>query len=196
MLPPDAECKAVDLLTDEIESALGTLVIVARDERLAGLEYADCRDRMIEALTARYGRTRFTPASDPFGFSGRIRDYLAGDLRAVDDVPVAPGGTPFQREVWAALRRIPAGTTATYAEMAAGIGRPAAPRAVGAANARNPIAIVIPCHRLVGSDGSLTGYAGGLPRKRWLLAHEGALSARPRLAGSGPAPLWPGPVPA
>jgi methylated-DNA-[protein]-cysteine S-methyltransferase len=185
----------VDLLTDEIESALGTLVIVARDGRLAGLDYADCGGRMIDALAARYGRTRLTPASNPFGFSRRIRDYLAGDLGAVDDVPVATGGTPFHREVWTALRRIPAGTTVTYAEMARKMGRPAAPRAVGAANARNPIAIVIPCHRLIGSDGSLTGYAGGLLRKRWLLAHEGALSARPRLPGRGPAPLPLGPLP-
>jgi len=99
----------------------------------------------------------------------------AGDLGAVDDILVEPGGTPFQRDVWMALRRVPAGTTVTYAQLAQTVGRPAASRAVGAANGRNPVSIVIPCHRMIGSDGSLTGYGGGLHRKRWLLGHEGAI---------------------
>ena len=85
-----------------------------------------------------------------------------------------PGGTPFQQTVWSALREIPVGTTRTYAQLAASIGRPSAPRAVGLANGQNPVSIVIPCHRLIGSSGALTGYAGGLERKRWLLRHEGA----------------------
>jgi len=96
-------------------------------------------------------------------FSGRDVPFV---------VPLAPVGTPFQREVWTALREIPFGATASYAEIARRIGRPRAVRAVGAANARNPIAIFVPCHRVIGADGSLTGYAGGLERKRALLALE------------------------
>jgi methylated-DNA-[protein]-cysteine S-methyltransferase len=104
---------------------------------------------------------------------GRELDaYFAGE-RVDFDVPLAPAGTPFQREVWTALRHIPWGTTASYAEVARRIGRPRAVRAVGAANARNPIAILVPCHRVIGADGSLTGYAGGLARKRALLELEG-----------------------
>jgi methylated-DNA-[protein]-cysteine S-methyltransferase len=91
------------------------------------------------------------------------------------DVPLAPSGTPFQREVWSALRDIPFGATASYAEIARRIGRPRAVRAVGAANARNPIAILVPCHRVIGADGSLTGYAGGLERKRALLSLESGI---------------------
>jgi methylated-DNA-[protein]-cysteine S-methyltransferase len=103
----------------------------------------------------------------------RVRDYLGGDLDALAPVVVETGGTPFQRSVWTALRDIPPGTTVSYRELARTIGSPAAVRAVGAANGANPISIVIPCHRVIGSDGSLTGYAGGMERKRWLLEHEG-----------------------
>ena len=83
-------------------------------------------------------------------------------------------GTPFQRAVWAALRRIPAGETLSYGQLAAQIGKPKAVRAVGLANGSNPVGVVVPCHRVIGADGSLTGYGGGLPRKLWLLEHEGA----------------------
>ena len=93
---------------------------------------------------------------------------------ALDALPVAAGGTPFQQQVWALLRRIPVGTTTTYAAIAAEMGRPTAVRAVARANATNPVGIVVPCHRVIGTDGRLVGYAGGLHRKRWLLAHEGA----------------------
>ncbi len=105
----------------------------------------------------------------------RIEAYFRGDLGAVDDLEVDGGGTPFQRRVWQALREVPAGETASYQELAAELGRPTASRAVGSANARNPIALVVPCHRIVRSDGNLGGYAYGLTRKRWLLEHEGAL---------------------
>ena len=103
-----------------------------------------------------------------------FEDYFAGDIRALERVPVATVGTAFQRKVWAALQRIPAGETRSYGQLAAEIGLPKAMRAVGLANGQNPIAIVIPCHRVIGADGSLTGFGGGLPRKRWLLRHEGA----------------------
>ena len=98
--------------------------------------------------------------------------YFAGELDAIDALPTAAGGTPFQRAVWSALRRIPAGRTMSYGALAAKIGRPKAVRAVGHANGANPIAIVVPCHRVIGADASLTGYGGGIERKRWLLAHE------------------------
>jgi methylated-DNA-[protein]-cysteine S-methyltransferase len=101
----------------------------------------------------------------------QLRSYFAGDLRDFD-LPLAPHGTPFQREVWSALRRIPYGRTISYAELAAAVGRPGAARAVGAANGRNPIAVVIPCHRVIGASGALTGYGGGLERKRLLLDLE------------------------
>ena len=101
------------------------------------------------------------------------RDFT-GELHALDALPVATGGSAFQRRVWRALRDIPPGTTISYAELALRVERPSAFRAVGLANGANPIGIVVPCHRVIGSDGSLTGYGGGLERKRWLLAHEGA----------------------
>lgn len=113
-------------------------------------------------------------AGDPLAVGAAVERWLAGELDALDAVPVATSGTEFQREVWAALRGIPAGTTTTYAALAASIGRPTAVRAVARANATNPVAVVVPCHRVIGSDGRLVGYAGGLRRKRWLLAHEGA----------------------
>lgn len=102
----------------------------------------------------------------------QLAEYFAG-ARKIFDLPLAPRvGTPFQRRVWAALARIPCGVTWSYARLAAETGSVA--RAVGSANGANPISIVVPCHRVIGADGSLTGYAGGLPRKRWLLAHEGS----------------------
>ena len=100
--------------------------------------------------------------------------YLNGRLDALDDIPVDTAGTSFQRRVWDALRSIPVGETRSYTAIAAGIGRPDAPRAVGSANGRNPVALIVPCHRVIAADGRLAGYAGGLERKRWLLAHEGA----------------------
>lgn len=111
----------------------------------------------------------------------QLREYLAG-MRKEFDLPLVLEGTEFQVAAWRALARVPYGTTASYATQAASIGRPTATRAVGAANGRNPVAIVLPCHRIVGADGSLTGFAGGLETKKWLLAHEGAV-----LAGRGSA---------
>lgn len=104
---------------------------------------------------------------------GQLREYFAG-TRSQFDLPLAPRGTAFQRQVWEALRPIPHGSTTSYGAIAASIGRPTASRAVGAANGQNPIAIVVPCHRVVGSTGALTGYGGGMDRKRWLLDHEAA----------------------
>jgi methylated-DNA-[protein]-cysteine S-methyltransferase len=125
-------------------------------------------------LRLRWGAHSLTPARNPAGLSDLIGAYLVGDFAAIDHIPVETGGTPFQRDVWTELRAIPAGSTISYGELAKRVGRPAASRAVGMANGSNPIVIVIPCHRVIGADGSLTGYGGGIERKRWLLAHEGA----------------------
>lgn len=144
--------------------------------RLKALEFDDHRDRL-ETLLRRYQGSKVDfvemPRA-PDAVTTALDRYFAGDLAAIDTLETDPGGTPFQRECWAALRQIPAGETRSYSEQAESIGRPNATRAVGLANGANPIAIVVPCHRVVGADGSLTGYGGGLERKRWLLAHEGA----------------------
>ena len=105
-----------------------------------------------------------------------MHGYFSGDFDALNGITVDCGGTSFEEQVWKALRAIPAGTTTTYRELAAVVRRPRAVRAVGLANARNPVCLVIPCHRIIGSDGHLKGYAGGTWRKRWLLEHEGAPS--------------------
>jgi methylated-DNA-[protein]-cysteine S-methyltransferase len=158
-----------------IESPLGRLLLVAGSGRLHALDFADCRRRMFSLLEARYGPLRLHATSDPCGFSSRVTAYLDGDLDALDAIPLELGGTPFQRQVWSALGTIPPGETLGYGALAAALGRRGAGRAVGMASARNPVALVIPCHRLVRSDGSLGGYAGGIHRKRWLLQHEASM---------------------
>jgi methylated-DNA-[protein]-cysteine S-methyltransferase len=110
--------------------------------------------------------------ADPGGAATALRRYFDGDLTSLDGIQVELHGTPFQRQVWETLRSVRAGTTISYAALARRVGAPSAVRAVGAANGANPVAIVLPCHRIIGSDGSLTGYGGGLNRKRWLLNHE------------------------
>ncbi|MBL8951315.1 MAG: methylated-DNA--[protein]-cysteine S-methyltransferase [Myxococcaceae bacterium] len=115
-----------------------------------------------------------------------IERYFAGELNALDALTIAPAGTAFQKLVWAALRTVRAGATLSYAELADRLGRPRAVRAVGQANAKNPIALVVPCHRVVSSDGSLGGYAWGADRKAWLLAHENVARLLPRPRASKP----------
>jgi methylated-DNA-[protein]-cysteine S-methyltransferase len=173
------------LLIDEIPSPLGRLVIAARGGRLCALEFG--RARMTAQLARRFPRAPRRRIRDPFGISSRLRAYLAGDLTAVDHIAVETGGTAFQRRVWRALRAIRAGRTKSYAVLARTIGHATAVRAVGAANGSNPISIVVPCHRLIGRNGSLTGYGGGLWRKWWLLDHEGAVDrpARPATPRGG-----------
>lgn len=156
-------------------SPLGPLLAVIDSGRLVALEFASHRERLKAPLRRRYGEVRLRPADDTLGLGDRLEAYFAGDLAAIDGLPADGGGTPFQRRVWRALRAIPAGRTLSYAALAARLEMPRAVRAVAHANARNPIAIVVPCHRVIGSDGSLRGYGGGLERKRWLLAHEGRL---------------------
>jgi len=162
-----------------IDSPIGPLLAVALDTHLVALDFADYEARMHRLLARRFGAYRLTPHHDPAGIRAPLARYFAGDLHALDDLTVATHGTPFQERAWTALRGIRAGRVATYGEQAARIGAPQAARAVGLANSLNPVAIVVPCHRVIGSTAKLTGYAGGLDRKRWLLAHEGvALDAR------------------
>ena len=158
----------------QVDSPLGRISIACTDSHVVALEFADADDRFARSLRRRFAEVELVKARDPLGVAVRLARYFAGRLDAIDDLPADPGGTPFQQGVWSALRTIPCGTTRSYGALAAALGRPAAMRAVGHANGANPIAIVVPCHRLVASDGALTGYGGGLARKRWLLAHEGA----------------------
>lgn len=143
---------------------------------LRALDWHDHAERMQRLMGRHYGanRVRLMDGPAPEDLRARLEAYFAGVLDAIDAIPVATGGTPFQRACWAALRQIPAGQTASYGEQAARIGRPSAVRAVGLANGANPVGLVVPCHRVIGADGSLTGYGGGMERKRWLLEHEGA----------------------
>ena len=161
-----------ELLFDSLESEIGQIYLVSDGKALCAVDFEDYRQRMMGLLNKRYGSVNLVPTNNPQGYRDRFQAYFSGDLTSLDDIPVNPGGTAFQQEVWQALRTIPVGSVATYAELADRIHRPQACRAVGMANSQNPIAIVLPCHRVVGANGNLTGYAGGLERKRWLLDHE------------------------
>jgi methylated-DNA-[protein]-cysteine S-methyltransferase len=163
------------LLLGRVKSPVGAILVVCKGETLCALEFADSKDRMIAALRRRHGDFSLVEAADPGGVCTRIRAYLRGELDALDDIVVDSGGTEFQRKVWVALRRIAPGEVVSYGALAQRMGIPTSVRAVARANALNPISIVVPCHRVIGSDGSLTGYGGGLPRKRWLLEHEGVV---------------------
>lgn len=146
-------------------SPIGALTLVASSQALVTLHMGEPGPSFDDAIE------RPNPLLDRA--SAQLDEYFAG-TRERFDVPLAPEGTDFQRRVWAVLQTIPFGVTWSYAQVARALGQVSAVRAVGAANGRNPIGIVIPCHRVIGADGSLTGYGGGLPRKRWLLAHEKA----------------------
>jgi methylated-DNA-[protein]-cysteine S-methyltransferase len=171
--------KILQLFIDRISTPLGEFLIVAdRDGNLRSTCWVDHESYLRPSLELHYAKHGFTiqPAHDSGGLSHAIARYFAGELAAIDALPVQTAGTPFQREVWHALRDIPCGTTISYSELARRIGRPNAVRAVGLANGSNPIGVVVPCHRVIGADGSLTGYGGGIERKRWLLRHEHALA--------------------
>ena len=162
---------------ERIETATGPMLLVTDDQqRLRALDWDDHADRMHRLFQRSYGpdavRVRETAARGRSGAAWALAAYFEGELDAVADLPTAAEGTPFQRAVWAALRAIPAGQTLSYGALAARLGQPTAARAVGMANGANPIAIVVPCHRVIGANASLTGYGGGMERKRWLLEHE------------------------
>lgn len=172
---------------------LGAVRMVLRADVLCALGFVERWEPMDRALQRRFGVAIPAPArhtSASARVAGALDDYFAGALDAPDALSIDPGGTPFQRTVWTALRHIPAGTTLSYGALARTIDHPDGFRAVGAANCRNPIWLVLPCHRVIGADGSLTGYAYGLERKRWLLTHErdAARSISPRTASAAPSP--------
>lgn len=163
------------LILDRVPSPIGEMMI-ATDETgaLRVLFFSDFEDRMRTTVRRLYGSLTPSVGRAPEPVRRALIAYFEGDLTALGAVPWRIGGTPFQRKAWTALADIPAGETRSYAEQAARIGHPTAVRAVGLANGANPISLVLPCHRVIGSNGSLTGYGGGMGRKRWLLQHEGA----------------------
>jgi methylated-DNA-[protein]-cysteine S-methyltransferase len=173
------------LLYDQLESPIGGVTIVADAEgRLRAIEFTEHIHRTHRFLKLRLGRTLDSarPASDPFGLTSALAAYFDGDIAAITPLAVEAVGTPFQQRVWRALREIPAGQPTSYGALAERIGHPAAVRAVGAANGANAIALVLPCHRVIGANTALTGYGGGIERKQWLLAHE-AMYAKPTDSG-------------
>ena len=155
------------LCTTALDSPVGALTLVANDTGLAAVLWQD--DRPSRVVLGPLREASDHPILDQA--SRELTAYFTGTRRDFT-VPLAPIGTPFQQSVWNALRTIPHGETRSYAAIAQAIARPTATRAVGAANGRNPISIIIPCHRVIGASGALTGFAGGLEAKRWLLAHE------------------------
>jgi methylated-DNA-[protein]-cysteine S-methyltransferase len=164
------------LTLDRLPTPVGTALLVTDEAGLLrAFNWTDYEPAMRAWLARRYPKATLFEGRSPTGVRSAFEAYFAGDRCALEAVAWAASGTPFQLKVWEALCTIPAGATLSYAGLAERIGRPTAVRAVGLANGANPVAVVVPCHRVIGSDGSLTGYGGGLPRKRWLLELEGAL---------------------
>lgn len=167
--------QSLHLSIDRVPTPIGALMIaVDGSGNLRVALFSDEEEVVRRQLRLHYSEDGFSlaPSRNPCGLSETITRYFAGDVAAIEAIAVETGGTPFQKEVWRALRGIPCGTTTSYGKLARQIGHPAAVRAVGAANGANPVAVVVPCHRVIGSNGSLTGYGGGVERKRWLLDHE------------------------
>jgi methylated-DNA-[protein]-cysteine S-methyltransferase len=164
-------------MVDRVKTPIGALLIVCDENgKLRAAEFHDHEDRMHRSLrlsSASHGGYDLRKARAPVSVRAPIEAYFAGDLNAIDAIEVATGGTPFQQKVWRALRKIMPGKTLTYGTLAHRIGADRAMRAVGAANGANPVSVIVPCHRLIGANGSLIRYGGGLERKRWLLQHEG-----------------------
>lgn len=165
-----------------LQTPLGGLMVVVDDAgSLRAAEFEDRGERLERSLSLRFGGSGYTlvPREIPGGIASALERYFAGGIDAIDDMPVTLDGTAFQNTVWAALRSVKPGNPVPYSALAARIGRPRAVRAVGHANGSNPFCVVVPCHRLVGANGALTGYGGGLERKRWLIGHEARAGASP-----------------
>jgi len=165
----------VHIFLERIQSPLGEVIVgTDQEDALRILDFTDYEARMVKLLDRQYGKGKVVlEKARKASEAGRaLARYFSDDLRAIEKLKVANGGTDFQRKVWKALRAIPAGRTTSYGALARKLGLPQAARAVGLANGANPIAIVVPCHRVIGANGSLTGYGGGMHRKEWLLKHE------------------------
>jgi len=171
-----------------VESPVGPLLLAAEDGALVALSFAESVSQVRGWVERHFGPSTFVSSANPAGAVRALERYWAGELDALSLVPVRLQGTGFQVRVWETLRRIPSGATWSYATLARAVGAPTALRAVGAANGQNPVAIIVPCHRVIGSDGTLTGYGGGLARKAWLLAHEGVLEPELPLQAPEPSP--------
>lgn len=166
---------------DRMETPIGTALLVMDDQGfLRALDWSDYEARLHRLLRRHYGEYSLEKAAAPKEVTAALTGYFSGDLGQLKKVKWRTNGTAFQRKVWADLQKIRAGTTSSYGAFAARLNVPNAARAVGLANGANPVSVVVPCHRLIGADGSLTGYGGGLERKQWLLAHEGAAFKRMR----------------
>lgn len=159
---------------DRLATPIGVALLVTDAEgALRALDWEDYEHRMRELLRLHYGVVDVSDQPAPTRMRTALSNYFEGDLGQLSSIVWRIAGTSFQQKVWTALAKIPAGTTMSYGALAARIDMPKAIRAVGHANGSNPISVVLPCHRLIGADGSLVKYGGGLERKRWLLRHEG-----------------------
>ena len=166
----------------EIDSPVGRILAACTDAAVCALDYDGYQTRLHSLLKRNHGEYQLRQAANPLAIADALLRYFGGVFDAFEGIATDTGGTGFQQTVWRTLRAIGAGERRTYGELARAIGRPEAARAVGHANSLNPVAIIIPCHRVIGASGKLTGYAGGLERKEWLLAHEGG-AGQPGLFG-------------
>lgn len=168
------------LTLETVETPIGDLHLVADGEGLLrAVDFVDCEDRLRRLLDRRLGSSGYmlVPGSVPSAIPSALRAYFSGELGAIAGIPINASGTPFQETVWTALRLISPGELLSYSMLADRLAKPGSARAVGHANGVNPLCVVVPCHRLVSRDGKLTGYSGGIERKRWLLDHEARNSA-------------------
>ena len=171
----DAPRDPAELRLHRLPTPIGEALALTDDEgRLRALDWTDYEHRLLRLMHRHYGPRETAEAPAPRPLRAALDDYFDGRLTALSGLPWATGGTAFQRRVWSALTAIPPGETLSYGALAARLGVPKASRAVGLANGSNPVSLVVPCHRVIGASGRLTGYGGGLHRKRWLLRHEGA----------------------
>lgn len=160
------------LLAQHLATPVGEITLVTYEAELMALSFAGRDQELRTYLERRISGYELQPATHESLSAKKILAYFNGELHALGELEVSPRGTEFQQSVWTALRDIQPGTTASYGEVAGAIGNPGASRAVGLANRHNPIALVVPCHRVIGANGKLTGFAGGIERKAWLLEHE------------------------
>jgi methylated-DNA-[protein]-cysteine S-methyltransferase len=175
---PTANAPPETLILDRLVTPIGTALLVTDEEGvLRAFNWTEYEPAMRAWIGRHYPKAKLIESRAPPPVRGPFEAYFKGDAEALATVPWKASGTAFQLQVWKALCTIPAGETLSYAGLAKRIGRPTAVRAVGHANGANPVAVVVPCHRVIGRDGSLTGYGGSLPRKKWLLDHEGAAFA-------------------